>query len=195
MDDDATSVGQESAISGASRSDGGVSKVAATAGGGRSADDGESLEDLAEAVRDEAQQAEQEEEEEVKPALDISTLRPVTFAEMMEHNHGKSLWLAVDGLVRDVTSLLGFHPGGKEVLLNAAAEDASDKFHTSHMGPSFTIATAMFRNMPLIGRLDDSAGMLPGAVESSEGGDTEARRPPVVPGLALVMLPATHPSG
>ena len=115
-----------------------------------------------------------EEEEEARP-LEKSEMRIVPFPELEAHSTEASLWLTVDGVVRDVTSLVGFHPGGKAVLLEHACKDASAAFHASHKGPSLTIASAMLKSMPLIGRLEspESAVPLPGTVSSP---DSDTRR-------------------
>jgi hemoglobin-like flavoprotein/cytochrome b involved in lipid metabolism len=107
-----------------------------------------------------------EAEEYVKDPL--ANLRDISMEELHEHGDHLSLWLVVDGVVRDVTTLLGYHPGGKEVLLEAHGKDASDLFHGSHVGPSFTIASAMWKAMPPMGRMSFSepAVTLPGAVPS-----------------------------
>lgn len=103
-------------------------------------------------------------EEAVKDPL--ANLREVAHEELAAHGDLTSLWLVVDGIVRDVTSLLGYHPGGKKVLLDAHGKDASELFHSSHIGPSFTIASAMWKAMPPIGRMQalEAAMNLPGAV-------------------------------
>eukprot|EP00931_Biecheleriopsis_adriatica_P067488 TRINITY_DN41622_c0_g1_i1.p1 TRINITY_DN41622_c0_g1~~TRINITY_DN41622_c0_g1_i1.p1 ORF type:complete len:545 (-),score=98.88 TRINITY_DN41622_c0_g1_i1:102-1640(-) len=49
--------------------------------------------------------------------------------------HGPSAarqYIAVDGEVFDVTDFLKFHPGGKQILLQACGTDASDQFNLYH---------------------------------------------------------------
>lgn len=43
-------------------------------------------------------------------------LRPVTRAELAQHNTTKDAWLAIRGMVYNVTRYLDFHPGGKQYL-------------------------------------------------------------------------------
>lgn len=48
--------------------------------------------------------------------------------EAAKHTTSDSCWLMIDGYVYDVTSFLDDHPGGGELLLNAAGKDATDDF-------------------------------------------------------------------
>mmetsp|Transcript_14931 Transcript_14931/g.35579 ORF Transcript_14931/g.35579 Transcript_14931/m.35579 type:complete len:934 (-) Transcript_14931:434-3235(-) len=82
--------------------------------------------------------------------------RIVTYSELAKHGTEESLWLLVDGLVRDCTSLLSYHPGGKEVLLTVAGQDASGVFHAAHKGPSLTPALSNLHSLPVIGLIQDS---------------------------------------
>ena len=78
--------------------------------------------------------------------------RMIKKSELKAHSNEKSLWLAVDGVVRDCTKLLDWHPGGRQTLLSNAGGDASDMFHSAHMGASYTSATAGFKKYPLVGK-------------------------------------------
>lgn len=77
--------------------------------------------------------------------------RVITPEELQKHCSSESLWLVINGKVRDCTPLLGFHPGGKQVLLDSTGKEASDLFHVAHLGPSFTAASAHLLSMPLVG--------------------------------------------
>lgn len=77
--------------------------------------------------------------------------REITAEEMAMHSDPKSLWLAVDGVVRDCTALLDFHPGGRSVLLSAAGDDCSDTFHASHIGSSYASASAGLKKFKAVG--------------------------------------------
>ncbi|KRX03942.1 Cytochrome b5-like heme/steroid binding domain [Pseudocohnilembus persalinus] len=48
------------------------------------------------------------------------------------HNKEDDCWLAIDGLVYDVTKFLNFHPAGKQVILTYAGKDATQIFHYFH---------------------------------------------------------------
>lgn len=108
-------------------------------------------------------------------------LRIVQYAELRAHSSEASFWMVIDGIVRDATSLLGYHPGGKEVLLQQAGMDASAAFHEAHKGPSRTIASAMLKNIPAVGRLQslESAVPLPGAVGSFQPAPSRPAVPPI----------------
>ncbi|XP_065210670.1 cytochrome b5 isoform X1 [Planococcus citri] len=48
--------------------------------------------------------------------------------EVSNHNSRESLWLIIHGSVYDVTKFLHEHPGGEEVFLDAAGNDATECF-------------------------------------------------------------------
>ena len=78
--------------------------------------------------------------------------RKITKKDLKAHSDEKSLWLSVDGVVRDCTKLLNSHPGGRQTLLTNAGGDASDSFHAAHMGASFANATAGLKKYPVVGK-------------------------------------------
>eukprot|EP00922_Rhytidocystis_sp_ex-Travisia-forbesii_P006584 GHVS01009558.1.p1 GENE.GHVS01009558.1~~GHVS01009558.1.p1 ORF type:complete len:162 (+),score=30.54 GHVS01009558.1:167-652(+) len=55
-----------------------------------------------------------------KPVLSLS--------EVAKHKTADDCWLIFGGVVFDVSSFLADHPGGPEVVLNAAGRDATDEF-------------------------------------------------------------------
>jgi len=122
--------------------------------------------------------------EEGAVASGTAELREVSLQELQQHSTPASLWLCVNGEVRDVTTLLGFHPGGREVLLREAGPDATLAFAQAHTGPSLTIANATWNAMPLVGRLVSAEGdatHLPGVVNQEE--PTPQTRVPRLQGL------------
>lgn len=52
-----------------------------------------------------------------------------TLKEVFEHNMADSCWIVIDGHIFDVTSYLSDHPGGRDVLLKVAGEDATEAFN------------------------------------------------------------------
>src|SRR5205085_2046944 len=54
--------------------------------------------------------------------------RVYTYQEVAEHNKKKDLYLIINGNVYDATSFVDEHPGGEEVLLAMAGEDATQDF-------------------------------------------------------------------
>ncbi|KAI9025690.1 putative cytochrome b5 [Hyaloraphidium curvatum] len=51
-----------------------------------------------------------------------------TWADLEKHNKRSDIWVAIDGRVFDVTKFLDEHPGGEEVLLEQAGQDATEAF-------------------------------------------------------------------
>ena len=58
--------------------------------------------------------------------------RDITWQEVKENSTEQSCYIAIDGLVYDVTRFLRAHPGGSRIVLNAAGKDATDVFHNFH---------------------------------------------------------------
>lgn len=59
---------------------------------------------------------------------DVSVFRD----EVSQHASESSCWLAIDGVVYDMTNFLNEHPGGKKALLREAGKDATDSFDAVH---------------------------------------------------------------
>jgi len=51
-----------------------------------------------------------------------------TYAEVAEHSTKKDIHVVIHGLVYDVSDFLDEHPGGEEVLLDVAGQDATEAF-------------------------------------------------------------------
>mmetsp|Transcript_29041 Transcript_29041/g.81248 ORF Transcript_29041/g.81248 Transcript_29041/m.81248 type:complete len:125 (+) Transcript_29041:93-467(+) len=51
-----------------------------------------------------------------------------TLEDISKHNTHDSCWLAINGKVYDITKFLEEHPGGDEILIEAAGKDATDDF-------------------------------------------------------------------
>ena len=54
--------------------------------------------------------------------------RIFTLSQVSQHRTKHDIWLVIDGRVLDVTKFLQEHPGGEEVLIEAAGKDASKEF-------------------------------------------------------------------
>ncbi|KAL2867756.1 cytochrome b5-like heme/steroid binding domain-containing protein [Aspergillus lucknowensis] len=52
--------------------------------------------------------------------------------ELVLHNRDGDLWIAIDGVVYDLTKFSGEHPGGTKILVGVAGTDASKKFRKYH---------------------------------------------------------------
>lgn len=53
-------------------------------------------------------------------------------AEIIQHNHRNNCWIILFNKVYDITDFIAQHPGGAEILLSRAGEDASSFFQTRH---------------------------------------------------------------
>jgi len=62
-------------------------------------------------------------------AADAPTL---TKEEVAKHNTANDCWIIIDGDVYDVTKFAKMHPGGLQVLLDAAGQDATEDFYGLH---------------------------------------------------------------
>ncbi|KAA6356825.1 MAG: hypothetical protein EZS28_047649, partial [Streblomastix strix] len=62
--------------------------------------------------------------------IDESSLRVVTESELSEHKDPGNLWLAVNGIVYDVSNFK--HRAGQKVLLNQGGTDCSGSFNRFH---------------------------------------------------------------
>ena len=52
--------------------------------------------------------------------------------ELQRHKTTTSCWIAVDGIVYDVTKFLKSHPGGAQVILDSSGRDATEEFFSFH---------------------------------------------------------------
>uniref|UniRef100_A0A8D8AWA5 Cytochrome b5 n=1 Tax=Culex pipiens TaxID=7175 RepID=A0A8D8AWA5_CULPI len=58
----------------------------------------------------------------------MADLKQFTLAEVAKHNTAADLWMIIDDKVYDVTKFQAEHPGGEEVLVEAAGKDATTEF-------------------------------------------------------------------
>merc|ERR1719221_2218711 len=56
----------------------------------------------------------------------------IPWAEVQRHTSANDLWLLIDGKVYDVTPFLGLHPGGGQLIVEAAGKDATSLFEQTH---------------------------------------------------------------
>ncbi|KAJ8252709.1 hypothetical protein COCON_G00220210 [Conger conger] len=57
-----------------------------------------------------------------------STTKYYTLEEIRQHNLQTDTWLIIHDKVYDVTSFLGEHPGGEDVMLEQGGSDATESF-------------------------------------------------------------------
>ncbi|KAF8447098.1 cytochrome b5-like heme/steroid binding domain-containing protein, partial [Kalaharituber pfeilii] len=60
--------------------------------------------------------------------MSTETIAEFAFSEVKAHNSKKDLWVVIDGKVYDVSRFVDEHPGGEEVLLDVAGQDATEAF-------------------------------------------------------------------
>eukprot|EP00051_Salpingoeca_urceolata_P005466 m.73459 g.73459 ORF g.73459 m.73459 type:complete len:128 (-) comp14350_c1_seq2:115-498(-) len=58
----------------------------------------------------------------------MAALKIITKAEVAKKNTNKDCWLIIEDKVYDVTKFLDEHPGGEEVVMDLAGQDATDGF-------------------------------------------------------------------
>ncbi|XP_055542660.1 cytochrome b5-like isoform X2 [Wyeomyia smithii] len=59
----------------------------------------------------------------------MSALTQYSRAEVAKHNTQQDLWFVIDDKVYDVTKFQNEHPGGEEVLFEAAGKDSTNEFN------------------------------------------------------------------
>ncbi|KAK3381353.1 putative membrane bound hemo protein [Podospora didyma] len=54
--------------------------------------------------------------------------KELTFQDVAEHNTKKDLYMVIHDVIYDATKFVDEHPGGEEVLLDVAGQDATEAF-------------------------------------------------------------------
>eukprot|EP00933_Yihiella_yeosuensis_P005474 TRINITY_DN10998_c1_g2_i2.p1 TRINITY_DN10998_c1_g2~~TRINITY_DN10998_c1_g2_i2.p1 ORF type:complete len:429 (-),score=95.00 TRINITY_DN10998_c1_g2_i2:141-1394(-) len=70
--------------------------------------------------------------EETMESLRPKNVAKIPFSEVARHSTKDDLWLLIDGKVYDVTPFLNLHPGGGQLIVEAAAQDATSLFEQTH---------------------------------------------------------------
>jgi predicted heme/steroid binding protein len=83
--------------------------------------------------------------------------RKISPEELKTHNQENDCWIAVDGIVYDVSKFMNRHPGGKESFLALAGHDATEAFLGSHNYPKAPDGT-----------FEGEGGMIHAALESGQ---------------------------
>jgi cytochrome b involved in lipid metabolism len=58
----------------------------------------------------------------------MGEVRTYTYKEIIQHSSPDDLWMVLHGNVYDITSVIDSHPGGAEVLIDAAGTDSTIAF-------------------------------------------------------------------
>jgi|EP00670_Eutreptiella_braarudii_P006529 cytochrome b involved in lipid metabolism len=61
-------------------------------------------------------------------ATDDRDLKAFASEEVFKHKTADDCWLLIEGKVYDVTKYLDEHPGGSEIMVDAAGKDATEDF-------------------------------------------------------------------
>ncbi|KIW28349.1 uncharacterized protein PV07_08022 [Cladophialophora immunda] len=59
-------------------------------------------------------------------------MKKLKSSEVAKHNHRQSCWIVLYGKVYDITDFLDGHPGGPQVLLRSAGQDATAEYESVH---------------------------------------------------------------
>lgn len=57
---------------------------------------------------------------------------PISYSEVQQHKSTDSCWVILYGFVWDVTDFLGEHPGGANIILKLAGQDATEEYDPIH---------------------------------------------------------------
>jgi len=55
-----------------------------------------------------------------------------TMEEVNKHTTKQDCWIVIRGMVYDVTDFLKIHPGGSNIMISVAGEDATEYFEELH---------------------------------------------------------------
>ena len=81
-----------------------------------------------------------------------------TFEQVQEHNSRDDLWIIYKEKVYNVTNYLDEHPGGEEVILDCAGNDATDAFDDiGHSNDAVEMLNGLFIG-DLIGGVKNKSG-------------------------------------
>eukprot|EP00758_Cryptobia_borreli_P003537 Tbor_TRINITY_DN3814_c0_g1::TRINITY_DN3814_c0_g1_i1::g.5568::m.5568 len=72
-------------------------------------------------------------------------MRPISLEELGKHTSKTDIWMAINGVVYDVTRFSPHHPGGMLILHNYAGKDATTAFIKSHTNLDLDECIGAFR--------------------------------------------------
>ncbi|XP_055597355.1 cytochrome b5 reductase 4 isoform X2 [Uranotaenia lowii] len=112
-------------------------------------------------------------------------VRPVSHAELAQHNKPGDTWMAIRGKVYNVSGYLDFHPGGADELMRGAGKDATKLFDEVHAWVNYESLLAKC----FVGPLRNTATLNLSASNSS------GSMPPPTSTFLKPPSPATPPGG
>jgi len=104
-------------------------------------------------------------------------IREISRKELKRHNSPRDAWMAINGMVFNVSAYLDYHPGGRDELMKGAGIDATELFNQVHRWVNYE---SMLGSC-LVGKLVEGDALL----ESTSKSDLPA---PVIP-------PIVRPTG
>jgi len=105
-----------------------------------------------------------------------------------KHRAEKDCWLVIHGKVYDVTRFLDSHPGGADILLDAAGYDATTEFEDTGHSPEARKDLAKYE----IGTVDAASEKVQKAKDGAHGGGsgTAPADTGVSPGVVVAVIVA-----
>lgn len=80
----------------------------------------------------------------------------LTMAEVAKHNQAKDCWMVIGGNVYDLSSYVGYHPGGATMIPDCGTE-ATNSYNTKGgRGQAHSSAASQLLNNYLLGKLGDT---------------------------------------
>ncbi|GEQ68550.1 hypothetical protein JCM33374_g2218 [Metschnikowia sp. JCM 33374] len=118
---------------------------------------------------------------------DTTELKTYTFDEVKKHNTADDLWIVYNGQVYDVGNYLDEHPGGEEVIVDCAGEDATEAFDDiGHSDDAHDILKGL-----LIGKLE-GAVIKEAKAPKTSGGETGGLPFPVLAAAAFAIFAGVY---
>lgn len=78
--------------------------------------------------------------------------RKIALSELANHSTNKDCWIAVHGVVMDITPFLNEHPGGPDVIVSVSGRDCTQEFEDI----GHTDSARSMGNKYIVGALDGS---------------------------------------
>jgi len=103
--------------------------------------------------------------------------REVTRRELAQHKTRRDAWMALNGLVYNVTDYMDYHPGGWDELVRGAGRDATQMFNEIHKWVNYQ---GMLEAC-LVGKLVDTPAVPPSSSKPSKPRPPPALLPPPLP--------------